>query len=204
MPPAPVPVSVTVLELAVNVPELDQLPVKLNGVVVKSAKVPAVIVTFPVMLFEAPDKFNAEVLLFSISPVTLLPMAALIVTVPVPLPELVTVPILLTAVVITLMAPAVELLFWRIRFPEVLATPPERVSTCVPREFIKVVPTVVLGVSAPLIVKAEVVLASVMDVTFAPIGALIVTPPLPVPELVIVPVILIAVVEKVSAPEPLV
>ena len=81
------------------------------------------------------------------------PTAALIVVVPEPDPELVIVPVLLTLVVDTVVVP--ELLLLKVTLPVPLI-PPDEVKAAVPL-FVKVVP-LVLGVIAPLIVKAEVLL----------------------------------------------
>ena len=87
-------------------------------------------------------------------PVTLEPTVALIVVVPVPDPELVIVPVLLILVVDTVVVP--ELLLLKVTLPVPLM-PPDKVKAAVPL-FVKVVP-LALGVIAPLIVKAEVLLA---------------------------------------------
>ena len=53
--------------------------------------VPELIVRFPAKVF-APERINAEVALFSYTPVTFVPMFELIVVAPLPAPMLVTVP----------------------------------------------------------------------------------------------------------------
>jgi len=97
------------------------------------------------------------------------------------------------------------LLLLRIKLPAVLATPPDKVNNAEPLALLLVsVVAVLLVVSNPLIVNAEVVLFSVMAVTFVPIPALIVVVPVPVPELVIVPVLLIGnAPDSVMEPTPL-
>ena len=135
----------------------------------------AFIVSWPLIV-------RAEVVLLSVIAVTLEPTAALISVEPAPVPELVIVPMLLTAAVEIVMPFPVELLLLSTRLPVVLATPPVRVSSAVPLEFVRVV-AVALVVSWPLIVRAEVVLLWVMPVTLDPIAALISVAPVPVPEL---------------------
>ena len=76
------------------------------------------------------------------------------VVVPEPEPELVIVPVLLILVVDTVVVP--ELLLLKVTLPVPLM-PPDMVKILVPL-FVKVVP-LALGVTAPLIVKAEVLLA---------------------------------------------
>src|SRR5262249_57717702 len=65
--------------------------------------------------------------------------------------------------------------------------------------FVSVVPPL-FTVSAPLTVSADVVLFSVIPVTFEPTAALIVVVPLPAPILVTVPALLTAAVESVMVP----
>ena len=71
-----------------KVPAVEPLP---------TCKVPAVIVVFEVYVF-VPDKINADVELFSVTPVTEVPITALISVEPEPEPLLVTVPTLFTLV----------------------------------------------------------------------------------------------------------
>ncbi len=54
----------TVLELAVKVPELDQSPATFKLVVPESSKVPAEIVTSPLILELLPERTSFEVALF--------------------------------------------------------------------------------------------------------------------------------------------
>ena len=135
------------------------------------------------------------------TPVTLVPSTALISVLPEPVPELVIVPILLSAVVDRVMPFAMLLLLFRMRLPVVFATPPDNVSKALPLLllFFSVV-AVALVVSKPLIVSADVALFSVMLVMLAPTGALMVDAAVPVPEFVIVPVLFTAVVDKVIVP----
>src|SRR5882724_8101194 len=125
---------------------------------------------------------RGEVVLFSTTPVTLAPIAALIVTSPAPVPLFVIVPVLLSDVVEAVIPAARALLFWKIRLPAPV-DPPETVSSFVPRALTKVVPPA-FGVTAPLTVNAEVVLFSVIVVTLEPTGPLIVVVPAPAPEFV--------------------
>lgn len=82
--------KVTVLELAVNKPELfEKLPVKLIPVVPESSSVPAVMVMLPVTLDPLPDKVNWDVALFCVTPVTFEPITPLMVVAPVVVPWLV-------------------------------------------------------------------------------------------------------------------
>src|SRR5436190_8150039 len=148
----------------------------------------------PVKVF-TPLRFSCDVALFSITLVTLAPITELIVVLPVPVPLLVIVPMLFTAAVDNVMPLAVALLFFRIRLPAVFATPPDNVSNAVPLLFVSVV-AVALLVSKPLTVSAEVVLFSVIPVTFDPTPPEITTP-VPVPEFVTVPVLFTEAVENV-------
>ena len=132
-----------------------------------------------------PERVSPEVLLFWTTPVTLAPMTALMSDAPLPLPELVMVPMLLTLVPEKVMPLASALLLLSTRLPVPL-TPPETVSTEPPLLLVKVLllaPTV----TRPLTVKAEVVLFSMISVTFVFTAALMSDEPLPLPELVIVP-----------------
>ena len=126
-----------------------------------------------------------------------MPITELMREFPLPLPELVTVPILLSEVVETVMPFAMELLLLRIKSPVPL-TPPEIVSNELPLLLllVNVVPEP-FTVNAPLTVSAEVVLFSVMPVTLEPTAALISVEPVPLPELVMVPTLFTAVVESV-------
>ena len=90
------PLKVTVLVFGVNVPEFDQLPLTLRLVEPESSSVPEVIVTSPLIVELLPDKVSEEVLLFCVRSVTLEPITAEMVFVPVLVPELVMVPVLLT------------------------------------------------------------------------------------------------------------
>src|SRR6266446_5189063 len=124
-------------------------------------------------------------------------MTALMRVEPLPVPELVIVPVLLTLAPERVMPLAIELLLLRTRLP-VPVTPPVKVSSDEPLAllFVRMVPPL-FTVRAPLIVNAEVALFSVMPVTFDPTATLIVSEPLPVPELMIVPLLLTLVVERV-------
>ena len=146
----------------------------------------------------APERIKIEVELFWIMPVTLVSMTALMAVVPEPVPELVIVPVLLTLVVERVIPEAIALLLLSTRLP-VPVTPPDTVSTALPLEllFVRVVPPLFTVRAVVLIVRAEVVLFSMICVTFAPTPPLIVTLPLFVPELVIVPVLLTDAVERV-------
>lgn len=84
-------------ELAVNVPAFDQSSDTLRLVEAANVSVPAWMSISPTVEL-LPDKINAEVLLFCVIPVTLLPITAEMVVVPLPAPELVIVPVLLTPV----------------------------------------------------------------------------------------------------------
>jgi hypothetical protein len=150
----------------------------------------------------APERVNCDVPLFWTTPVTPVLITALMATEPLPLPELVIVPILLTVVPEIVIPLLVELLFCRIRAPEVLATPPVRLKIAVPLALVRVV-DVVFTVSCPLIVKADVVLFSMTCVTLAPTPpvAPIVVAPVLLPVLVTVPALLTAAVENVTASE---
>ena len=88
--------------------------------------------TVPVENVLTPESVSPEVELFCTTPVTLVPITALISELPEPVPELVMVPILLTALVDTVMPLTILLLLFKMRLPAVFATPPERVSSAAP------------------------------------------------------------------------
>ena len=92
-----------------------------------------------------------------------------------------------------------ELSLFTIRLP-VPVVPPDTVNIFVPALLVRVV-AVACTVKAPEIVSAEVVLFSVMPVTFAPMPPLMVTVPVLEPVLVIVPVLLNEVVLIVTVDE---
>src|SRR5204863_2745800 len=69
----------------------------------------------------------------------------------------------------------------------------------VPEAFVSVV-SLLLTVRPPLSVSAEVVLFSVIPVTFDPTAELIVVVPVPAPVLVIVPALFTAAVDNVTVP----
>ena len=119
-----------------------------------------------------------------------------------PVPVLVIDPVWLMELVINLIPPAIELLFFksktRLAFPPVV--PPLIVNNAEPELLLLVsvvVPLVFARVIAPETVSAEVVEFSVIPVTLAPIPALINVAPVPVPLLVIVPVLFTEFVDKV-------
>lgn len=143
-------------------------------------------------------KSNGDVELFSTTPVTPVPMTALISADPLPEPELVMVPVLLRDVDDMVIPLAVVLLLSRIKLPEPLILP-ETVNNAV-LLLVKVVPEA-LTVSPPLIVNAEEELFSVTPVTFEPTAALMVVVPVLEPVLVTVPPLLtLAVVNVMVAP----
>ena len=148
------------------------------------------------MLF--PERVNCEVALFWTTPVTLEPITALIVVAAVPLPELVTVPMLLTGPVVTEM-PFVLLLVSRVRLP-VPETPDETVKRAAALA-VSVVPPLFTFSAEPLMVSGLLVLAWVMAVTLEPTPPVIVfgvVPVNPVPLLkVIVPALFTRLVPNV-------
>ncbi len=193
------PVVPTTTE-ALALPEVSPrvtVPAPSAEALVLACTVPALTVSPPAKVF-TPESVSCEVELFSTAPVTLVSMTALTRTEPLPLPELVTVPTLLTAAVEIVMPLARVLLLFSTRLP-VPETPPETVSSFVPSALTKVVPEALIA-SAPETVSAEVVLLSVTAVTFAPMPPLTVTVPVPAPTLVTVPALLMALVENVTVP----
>lgn len=101
-----------------------------------------------------PDNISAEVLLFCVTAVTLVPITTPTVTEPEPEPLLVMVPVLLRLPVKKLMAPSVVVLLLNTKLPVPVAPP---VIEIVPALFVMVV-AVALGLIAPLIVNADVLL----------------------------------------------
>lgn len=156
------------------------------------------------MALLTPFKFKAEVVLFSMMLVTLVPMTALMSDSPEPVPELVIVPVLLTPPVEIVRLSAVELLLSRIMLPVPL-TALETVNFAEPLLSVRVVPPLfTVRAVAPETVSVPPAL-SVMPVTLAPMPPLIVTaspPALPVPLLVMVPVLLTRLLEIVTPPPP--
>lgn len=139
-----------------------------------------------------------ELALFSVTPVTLEPITALMIVEPEPVPEFVTVPVLFTLVVERVIPASVELLLFSMRLP-VPVVPPDTVRSFVPLLLVRVVPPLFTVMAVVLIVRAEVVLFSVIPVTLLPIPPLIVVVPPPVPALVIEPTLLALTVEIVIA-----
>ena len=120
--PARVEVSVALLLPPVFPSTIAPVP---NAALVEPVNAPLRMVRPPVKVF-APDSVRVEVALSWTTPVTLVPMGALIKTLPVPLPELVIVPVLLTDAVEIVTPLAVEPSFLKIRLP-VPMMPPVRV-----------------------------------------------------------------------------
>ena len=123
-------------------------------------------------------------------------MTALMSVLPVPLPELVIEPVLLTLVPERVIPLAIALLLSSVRLP-VPPTPPVNVNKLEPLALllVSVVP-LPFTVRAPVTFNAEAALFSVRPVTLVPTPALMRVSP-PVPELVIVPPLLTLVVESV-------
>lgn len=111
-------------------------------------------------------------------------------TPPVPVPELVIEPVGFTEVVDKRIPLLTELLLFKTRLP-VPEIPPEIVRTLEPLAllFVIVVPALFTVKAVVLMVSADVELLSVTEVTLDPTPPLIVTDPVPEPELVIVPVL---------------
>src|SRR6185295_11335029 len=89
------------------------------------------LISNPLVNVFAPESVSCDVALSCTTPVTLVPMMALMSVEPVPVPELVTVPVGLTLVVDSVMPLAIALLLLSTRLP-VPVTPPETVSTALP------------------------------------------------------------------------
>src|SRR5262249_6640960 len=121
---------------------------------------------------------SAEVVLFSVIPVTFEPTPPLMSVAPLPLPLFVIVPMLLTEFVDNVMALAVALLLLSTRLP-VPSSPPQRSTDLVPLLFVSVVPPLFTVSAVVLTVSAEVVLFSVIPVTFDPTPPLMVVVPVP-------------------------
>ena len=132
-------------------------------------------------------KLSVEVALFWTTPVTFVPMTELMRAEPVPLPELVIVPVLLTAAVVSATPLTSVLSLSSMRLPVPIPTPPVKVSALPPAVLLSVVPAA-LAVRAALTVRAEVVLFWMMPVTLVPTPALMLVVPVPAlePELVMV------------------
>ncbi len=166
-----------------------------------AVNVPLVIVRPPVSVV-APLNVKPEVELFSIRLVIFIPRRVpVIVSVPAPVPEFVTVPILSITPVENVTPFAVELLLFTIKFPTPV-TPPETVITAVPEAFVKVVPPLATVIGLVLMVNAEDVVFKLTAVTFVPIPPEIVVSPVPAPIFVTVPALLIGILENVIVPVP--
>ena len=146
-----------------------------------------------------PSSCSWEVLLFSTTPVTLVPIIALISVEPLPVPALVTVPVLLTEVPETVIL-AVELLLSSIRLPVPVILPeivsPLPALTSVVPPLLTAKPPLTVSAAAPTVLLLLMIL-----VTFEPIPPLIVTAPVPEPVSVTVPALLTLAVEKVIVPD---
>ena len=164
------------------------------------AKVPAEFVTLELEITLLLDMVNWEVVEFSVTVVTLVPSAELTSVTPLPVPELVTVPVLFRLVAEIVMPLAIAELLFKTTLP-VPVRSPVTVKSDEPLalELVKVL-LVAPTVTAPLIVRLEVVEFSVTVVTLVPRAALIVVVPEPAPILVTVPVLLTAVVKTVMVP----
>ena len=133
---------------------------------------------------------SVEVGLFSITlapaPVILTP----IVSVLVPEPELVILPVEVILVVVILTPLAIELLLLIVTFP-VPPIPPETVSCADPLALllVKINPPAPVVIAVVLTVSPDVVLFSVIPVTFEPTPPLIKELPVPDPEFVMVPIL---------------
>lgn len=163
--------------------------------------VPALMSRPPVKRLVPVVRVNCEVELFWMTVVTSAPMTALISVSPAPAPELVIVPVLLTLVVEIVMPLVIELLLFRTKLPAPVI-PPDMVSTLVPLGllFVRVVPEPFIVMALVLIVSADAALFSMIAVTFEPTPPDMIFVAEPAPELVIVPVLLTLVVERVITP----
>lgn len=130
---------------------------------------------------------------------TLAPRAALINTVPIPVPKLVTDPDGLMLIVERVIPLAKSLLLFRVRFP-VPVTPPEmvKIEAEPPVLLLTIEVPLLFTVIGPLTVSAEETLPSMTLVTLEPTAALTSTTPKPVPEFVIVPAGFTDVTDKVT------
>jgi len=184
------------LKVALAEPPLSPIvmPLAPKALATVPLTVPDLIVRPLVKVF-APLKVNCDVALFSITPVTLVPITEMISVAPVPVPEFVTVLELLTLPVEMVNAFVIGVLLLRTRAPVPVA-PPDKVS--VPPMSVSVVPRLFV-VRAPLTVNADPPFSMIL-VTFDPTAALITSVALPTPELVIVPELLTAVPDRVITP----
>jgi len=156
--------------------------------------VPEEIVVAPVKVL-APESVRVEVELFWVTPVTFAPMTELMVTPPVPEPELVTVPVLLRLTVEMVIPAALVLLFCRMRFCAPVM-PPLRVSKPVP---------------AFWIVTGALLRVSALETVVAALSAEVTKRPLPAPEppsarvpLVMVVATLLLIVRLLPVPVPVI
>lgn len=136
-----IPAAVALLLLRTRLPMPLAPPDKVSSLV------PLLLVSVvpPEFADSAPLNVSAEVVLFSVKPVTLEPMLALIVVVPVPAPVLVIVPTLLIAAVERVMVPEVALLLMvKLLVP---VTPPLKV--------VEIAVPVLPSVNMPVVVDAS-------------------------------------------------
>src|SRR5262249_50793339 len=190
------PLAIALLLLSTRLPVPVAPPDRVNSALPLALLFVSVVP--PLFTVSAPLTVSAEVVLFSVIPVTFDPTPALMSVTPLPLPLLVIVPVLLTEVVDTVMPLAVALLLLSTRLPVPL-TPPEIVCIWVPLLSVPVVPPL-SSATAPRSVSAEVVLFSVIPVTFEPTPVLIVVVPVPAPVFVMVPALFTAAVDSVTVP----
>ena len=116
--PVPLTLSMSVPPLATLIFDAVQFAVELlkSEVVVANCKVPALMLILPLFVL-VPLRVRADVALFCVMFVTFDPTPPLIVTLPVPLPELVIVPVLLAEAVEIVMPLEVLPSFLRVRLP---------------------------------------------------------------------------------------
>src|SRR5688500_15503800 len=117
---------------------MTRLPVPVVPPTIVSTFVPELLVSVVAVLFtfSTPEIVNADVVLLSVRPLTLEPTGAVMDVVPVPAPVFVTVPALLTELVVKLIPPVVPLLAI-VRLFEPVTPPLKVVEIAVPE-----VPTV--------------------------------------------------------------
>ena len=172
-----IPLAMALLLLSTKLPVPVTPPDRVSSEVPLMLLLIKVVVLIPPRMVSAPLTFKAEVVLFSVMPVTRLPTPALTNVAPVPVPLLVITPALFTLVVDRVKLLFVLVLLFSTKLP-VPDTPP--VTVKVPAVSVRVVPALATVIAVVVMLSGEVPF-SIMLVTVAPTPPLIKVMPEPLP-----------------------
>ena len=189
-----IPLVIALLLLSTKLPVPVTPPDRVSSELPLALLLVKVVMLLPPCMVSAPLTFKAEVVLFSVMPVTALPTPALTNVAPVPVPLLVIIPALFTLVVDSVRLLFVLVLLFSTKLP-VPVTPP--VTVKVPAVSVRVVPPLATVIAVVVMLSGEVPF-SIMLVTVAPTPPLIKVMPEPLPLLVIVPVLPTLAVDRVK------